>query len=298
MQIFYSRPPPDPPPCINHPLSFKSLILTEPPEPPDPPDANVIPALIPFVDEFHNPSPQTAFQVVDLESGVPAMAFGSTGVVVSCVFTCKELSSTVCSWLLLTGSTSSNVAARSNNLIFVLLIATLGFLISYSTPPPLAFAQTSSLKTPPMVVTKNSVGGGSPVSTSDTFLAYGLLSPVIYRSLCGNIYGFQAGPLTFLPILFVSIYITLARSSAVCSPLTGYMPVVDVGSNLPSTFVAMALAMIGNSLLLWQLGLKRLKLCAATVRNVSASGMPYGGVNKLETVIVAELNACVMTSAL
>ncbi|CAH8382212.1 unnamed protein product [Eruca vesicaria subsp. sativa] len=39
------------------------------------------------------------------------------------------------------------------------------------------------------------------------------------------------------------------------------MPVVDVGSNIPSTFAAMALAMIGHSLLLWQLGLKGLKLC-------------------------------------
>ncbi|CAH8385263.1 unnamed protein product [Eruca vesicaria subsp. sativa] len=127
---------------------------------------------------------------------------------------------------------------------------------------------------------KNGVGGGSPVSTSDTFLAYGLLSPVIYMSLVGNIDWLstrQLSVLLTLSLRFItlaggipmclmlygstlmtlsSIYIALARSSAVCSPLTGYMPVVDIGSNIPSTFAAMALAMIRHSLLLWQLGLK------------------------------------------
>ncbi|KAF2545116.1 hypothetical protein F2Q70_00024149 [Brassica cretica] len=67
----------------------------------------------------------------------------------------------------------------------VSLNAPLRFCDTSSRPSPQAFFQISTLKLPGRIATKSGGGGGAPVSTSNTFLAYGLLSPVVYMSLFG-----------------------------------------------------------------------------------------------------------------
>ncbi|KAL0667373.1 hypothetical protein Bca4012_030077 [Brassica carinata] len=163
----------------------------------------------------------------------------------------------------------------------VSLNAPLRFCDTSSRPSPQAFFQISTLKLPGRIATKSGGGGGAPVSTSETFLAYGLLSPVVYRSLFGCVDWSLFSSCFDLPItppckvlhvhlssffstysaivewfrqLFVwvtlelrfmtlagdipmglvlfgstlatssSVFIALARSSAVCSSLTGSIP--------------------------------------------------------------------------
>ncbi|CAH8359140.1 unnamed protein product [Eruca vesicaria subsp. sativa] len=60
-------------------------------------------------------------------------------------------------------------------------------VVTSSIPSPQDFLQISTLKLPCKIATKSAGGGGAPVSASDTFLAYELLSPVVYRFLFGCI---------------------------------------------------------------------------------------------------------------
>nr|VDD29151.1 unnamed protein product [Brassica oleracea] len=131
------------------------------------------------------------------------------------------------------------------------------------------------------MATKNGGGGGLSVSASDTSFAYGLHYPVIYRSLFGCIDWPSISSCFDLPTsrpewfiqLFVwamwelrfmilsgdipmglvsfgstfvtssSIYIALARASAICSSLTGFIP--DVEEKLIVIFIPMNMDVSG-----------------------------------------------------
>ncbi|CAN6834831.1 unnamed protein product [Brassica oleracea] len=165
------------------------------------------------------------------------------------------------------------------------LNAPLRFCDTSSRPSLQALFQTSTVKLPCRIATKSGGGGGAHVFASDTLLAYGLLSPVVYRSIFGCVDWSLFSSCFDLPItppckvshvhlssffstyfatvewirqLFVwvtlelrfmtlvgdipmvlvlfgptlatsnSIFIALARSSAVCSSLTGSIPGVGV----------------------------------------------------------------------
>ncbi|KAL0649260.1 hypothetical protein Bca4012_091951 [Brassica carinata] len=165
------------------------------------------------------------------------------------------------------------------------LNAPLRFCDTSSRPSLQALFQISTVKLPCRIATKSGGGGGAHVFASDTLLAYGLLSPVVYRSIFGCVDWSLFSSCFDLPItppckvshvhlssffstyfatvewirqLFVwltlelrfmtlvgdipmvlvlfgptlatsnSIFIALARSSAVCSSLTGSIPGVGV----------------------------------------------------------------------
>ncbi|KAL0747015.1 hypothetical protein Bca101_029017 [Brassica carinata] len=165
------------------------------------------------------------------------------------------------------------------------LNAPLRFCDTSSRPSLQALFQISTVKLPCRIATKSAGGGGAHVFASDTLLAYGLLSPVVYRSIFGCVDWSLFSSCFDLPItppckvshvhlssffstyfatvewirqLFVwvtlelrfmtlvgdipmvlvlfgptlatsnSIFIALARSSAVCSSLTSSIPGVGV----------------------------------------------------------------------
>ncbi|XP_018512028.1 uncharacterized protein LOC103832843 isoform X4 [Brassica rapa] len=65
------------------------------------------------------------------------------------------------------------------------LNAPLRFCDTSSGPSLQALFQISTVKLPCRIATKSGGGAGAHVSASDTLLAYGLLSPVLYRSIFG-----------------------------------------------------------------------------------------------------------------
>ncbi|KAL0788715.1 hypothetical protein Bca101_004961 [Brassica carinata] len=109
-----------------------------------------------------------------------------------------------------------------------------------------------------LIATKSGGGGGAPMSASDTFFACGLLSPVVIHVHLSSFFSTYSPIVEWFRQLFVwvtlefrfmtlvgdipmglvlfgltlatssSVFITLARSSAVCSSLTGFIPGVGV----------------------------------------------------------------------
>ncbi|CAN7053889.1 unnamed protein product, partial [Brassica oleracea var. botrytis] len=97
------------------------------------------------------------------------------------------------------------------------LNAPLRFCDTSSRPSLQALFQISTVKLPCRIATKSGGGGGAHVFASDTLLAYGLLSPVVYRSIFGCVDWSLFSSCFDLPI-----------TPPLCSSLTGSIPGVGV----------------------------------------------------------------------
>ncbi|XP_048598695.1 zyxin-like [Brassica napus] len=97
------------------------------------------------------------------------------------------------------------------------LNAPLRFCDTSSGPSLQALFQISTVKLPCRIATKSGGGAGAHVSASDTLLAYGLLSPVLYRSIFGCVDSSLFSSCFDLPI-----------TPPLCSSLTGSIPGVGV----------------------------------------------------------------------
>ncbi|CAN6803282.1 unnamed protein product [Brassica oleracea] len=207
------RPPPDPPPCLPSPVSFEALLSKlslrtnhqirrplSPPEPPDPPDASFR-----LVVHLHFDTPFTLSQeyIQNLETRFPNLASGG---VVSFVFFgairfgSKGLYPAIC------------------NVFLADILSGIITVLRPFIPSPRALTYISTLKSPSRMATKN----GEWFRQLSVWVMLGLRFMILAGDIPMGLVSFGS---TFATSS--SIYIALARASAVCSSLMGFIP--DVG---------------------------------------------------------------------
>ncbi|CAG7897823.1 unnamed protein product [Brassica rapa] len=240
------RPPPDPPPCKFLPLAFLSLVT--PPEPPDPPDVPAVVALLRYLNTSSSLFPLAMTQNPDLDfpsltpesrgCDVPFLLLGVSSVVFGCIFSIPSTQAfTQISTLkppsrMATkngGGGGSPVSASDTSLPYGFLSPVI-YRFVFGCVDWLSISSCFDLST--TLSCKVFQGHLSSFYSANLEYSRQLFGWVTlelrFRTLVGDI------PMDVVSLgsTFTtsrSIYIALARSSAVCSSCTGSMTDVGVG---------------------------------------------------------------------